>query len=215
MSSFRELVDEVVDNIDKTTDFAFVKRVESLVAGMFSTILVQEYQKTGKMSIDCMATIQVDMEKVDDNDIHHLGLDVSEYKVYKTKIKIPQPLKIKIGTAFSYVGTTDNTKAYSKINPEELNMIMSERFGDRFSYYSYINEFIYTYNSVNKKLNIRYIPSDIREVSNISASNSAQCVKDINIPLDTRRLIKRMIYEELPETLTENQEVKISEAKND
>lgn len=215
MSNFRELVDEIVDNIDKTTDYAFRKRVESLAAGMFSTILVQDYQKTGRMSVDCMPTIQVDMEKVDDNDVYHLGLDESEYKVYKTKIKIPLPLKIKIGVAFSYVGSTDNIKAYHKMNPEEIGMIMSEKFSDRFSYYSYINEFIYTYGSVNKKINIRYSPSDIREINDITATGSAKCIKDINIPLDTRRLIRKMVYEELPTTLTENQEVKISEAKND
>lgn len=205
MEELNTLVYEIVDNFNRTDDFMFTKRVESLVIGAYATLLKRDYDKYGSIPQSLQNTIKIKLDKVKEDDSCS-DLFAENCKVYRSTTKIPGVIKSHTTDLLMYVGEIHGNNSYSRINPEDYKFIESgTRFIRKAQLYSYINDYIYTYNSNNKILMLRGVFSDPRELINFKDCDGEKCLEKVLIPMDKKDAIRKMIYPELNSNYNKNE----------
>lgn len=213
----QEVIDSIAGQFGKELDHVFKEQIKTNILIARAEIIRRESDKKGSISsnfinqINCLSTIEVDISEC-------CGLNLN-CNVTKSFIKIPYPIRLKNnGSSFSFVGTIDGKKSFTYINPEEIDYILSDRFAKNQIFYSYINKYIYVFNSHPKNIRIRSAfnnPYEIYSLNDCDLNNSpAGCTEILNIPEDIITGIKSLVYAEMQSTPIELQEEEIELEEN-
>lgn len=204
-TNLRYIAQSIADNIGKPLDIPLIRRLEREVISKQATLLRNDFTKN-KMSysqlmqdISCLALDKVDIKEC-------CSSVIEDCSVSKTLQTVPTPVRFKEAVSpFSYVGGTDKSTPYTWTTPEQMPMLVK---GRRYKlkdmlYYTYLNGHIYVFSPFGqdtvKKVNIRGVFEDPREIQKLKDCNGKNCSLpgDIPIPLDMEDAIKKLIYAEL------------------
>lgn len=211
--TIKEFADEIAGDLNKTTDFAFRKRLESKTLGYRATLLKQEYDKRGRYPSGSENEICISMTSVKETECCLTGDD--ECYIMRSTQKVPSPIRKNDNSEpFLYVGTANKEESFAYTTPEMYQYIKEgTRFIKNKGYYSYYNGYVYVFNNAGDKISIRDPFSNPAELLEVLDCSGLPCKTDIYIEDDLRRVVKQMIFEEFRalRIIPENQEIRLNE----
>lgn len=191
------LAAEIAAVVDKDFDFPFKKRMEGLAIDYRATLLKQEFDRNGRFPTSSEESVILPVKV---SSASECGCECSiECDVFRTVEKVPRPIRRNIAMApFLYVGTSNQTRSFTFVKPEEVESILEgTRFLKDSPLYAYYNDYIYIFGDSGGKVAIRDPFGDPREILKLKDCNGNLCDANINIDNDMKRTIKLMIFEEL------------------
>lgn len=211
MNQLDILVAEIADNLNRSTDHVFKKRIESLAVALRATLYRREYERYGRFPIGSQVTIIVDTEQINKADQTPDPIcNDGELCSRRTKIRIPRPIRSRLTTPFSYVGETDGKTSYAYSPLDSYYINTGNRFTKNKTLYDYINGHLYFMRGKPTKVMLKYVAEDMREIANLDECGDILCVDGNFIDIDMKDTIRKMIYEELNQNVQDN-EVKVNE----
>ncbi len=210
MTKISILAQKIADNIGKPFDYMLLGRLESDVISYRAVIIRREHDKTGRFA----GTLIQDLSPIAVKTVDSIECGApTGCTVSRTELIVPKPVRVKGGTNFTYVGATNRMTAFSFIKPEEFKYLRQTKFGKAYPRYSYLNGYIYIFNSEATTISIRGVFADPFELANLKDCNGNTCFQDIDIDVDMEESIKSFIYKELGLTngVTPDGEVKTKE----
>lgn len=215
--NIEELQYTIAGVFEKETDHVFLEQVKSMILGARAEAIRRHIDKYNNVpsaflaQINCESTGKFDIAECCDTNIG--------CKVVKSTNKIPSSIRTgNVNAPFRFVGSVDNSVAFTYIEPSELNYILSDRFVPKhLRFYSYINEHIYIFNGNSKNFRVRDIFNDPYQVIDLNDCNDTECATLLNIPDDFIVLIKDMVYRELNKTaiIPKKEEITIIPSEED
>ncbi len=213
------LISEIQDNIamhfQKSFDIPFKSRIKSEIVSARAEVIKQHFQKYGTYPESLVSQINsTPLRKVDEAETasYSLGSVVS-----RTTYAIPAPIRMSSRSSnFIYVGTVDGRRAFSYVEPENINDKIVDRFLKDRIWYSFINGYIYIYNSNPKNVRVRGIFSDPYQIAVLNGCKTDNCPQDLDIPEDFVNLIERLVIDLLQRgQITPDKEEEIEVETND
>jgi hypothetical protein len=211
-----ELVDVISWQFERGTDHVFKERVKFNVLSARAEAIRQYLDKYRSYPVSLIS--QLNCLETEKADIAECCSTKINCKVTKTVDIIPSPIRLKgLSSAYQYVGTIDNSKAFGYIDPNQLQYILADRFmPNNQIFYSYINGKIYIFNSHPTKIRVKGIfnnPYDINTLND--CDGSPECKGNLEIPDDFVTLIKDFVYKEMRNTpiIQQKEEIQLDNVK--
>jgi hypothetical protein len=213
-----EIVDSIAGNVGKELDHVFKQQVRTNVVLAWSEAIrqyIDKYQfvpSSLQTQINCIEMLQVDIAECCSIS---LGCKVS-----RTKEKIPTGIRTRaLEAIYSFVGTINNSVSFGFIRPEQLQGLLEDRFTAKEKFYTYLNNYIYIFNSHPKNIRVRGVFNNIEEVFALNDcdnnDNDNACSQSINIPEDFGIIIKELVYKQLGSLINQAEEEEIKIDEND
>jgi hypothetical protein len=204
--TYKELVDSVAIRMGKETQEPFKKELYKTISSIRHTLLLQEFGRNNSIPYQSVQTINVTLEPIQE---HRL-------KLFKSKFRIPEPLRIKRGyPPFMYVGKKDEATPYEYIQPSDIPFIESRRFAKQIPpFYFYRDGYLLTGGSTTKKIITKSIWADPLLISDLDTNYNELAREQVIIESDLEDTIKTFLYKDLGIRPMElDSEIKISDAK--
>lgn len=185
---------------EKENDHVFLEQVQSMILAARAEAIRRHIDKYNNVPSAFLAQLNCELtEKVDISECCSTNIGCN---VVKTVNKIPSSIRTgNVSAPFRFVGSIDNSLAFTFIEPSEIDFILSDRFVPKsLRFYSYINEHLYIFNGNAKNIRVRDIFNDPYKVIEYNDCNNDQCTTLLTIPDDFVVLIKDMVYRELNKT---------------
>lgn len=176
MASLNEIAYSIATKLGKPIDIMLINDIKFSVINYRSLFIRQDYTKSGKyhqLLVQDLGCVPV--EKVDSAECCTVE---SGCFVYRTKDKIPDPIRLKGLEDFTFVGATDKISRYTSILPEEIEYLKHNKYTSKDPRYYYMNEYVYLLNLQPEYVNIRGIFADPREVAKFNQCEDAECYTD-------------------------------------
>lgn len=211
MTKISILAQKIADNVGKSFDYMLIERLKSDVISYRAVIIRREHDKTGAFA----GTLVQDISPIRVSKVDNIECGApTGCTVLRTDSIIPKPVRVKGGTNYTYVGAVNRMTAFGHIQPEEFKYLKQyTKFGKSYPRYSYINGYIYLFNTEANNILIRGVFADPFELANLKDCDGNTCFQDIDIDTDMEEGIKSFIYKELglTDTPKEPDEVKIED----
>lgn len=211
MTKISILAQKIADNIDRPFDDMLLERLKSDIVSYRAVIVRREHDKTGRFA----GTLVQDISpiKVISVDSIECGAPTG-CNVMRTESVIPKPIRVKGNTNFTYIGAVNRMTPFTYIHPEEVKYLEHTKYGKNYPRYSYLNGYIYIFNSSATSILIRSVFADPFELANLKDCDGNTCFQDIDIDTDMENGIKSFIYKELGllNKQPENQEIKTDDS---
>lgn len=204
------LAHKIADNIGRTNDDMLIERLKSDIISYRATIIRREHSATGGYAPQLVMDVTVPVIPTDANEC---GAPTGCI-VLRTKQKIPKPVRVKKeGNNFLYVGSANRRRAFSWVKPEEVTYLKYTRFSAKYPRYTYLNGYIYLFNTDTNSVNIRFVPADPFALETLKNCDGNTCFVPVLIDEDMEDGIKGFIYRELGlvQGVPEETEVKTDE----
>lgn len=208
----------IADNVGQPFNDVLQERLTNSILASRVWFLRRDYEKTKMLpesaifEIRCIELIDVDATECCDSNIK-LGCTVR-----RTKYKIPDILYLKdqISVSFKYVGSPDRSQpSFAYILPEQIPYLTTGKFIKQLPRFTYINGYIYVFNTLAKEITTRAAFSDLLQLKDFCGANAGGCLFDadnINIEDHYVDLIKQLVYTELGlKGGTKDEQIKINE----
>lgn len=177
MASLNEIAYSIADKIGKPIDYLFINDIKHSIITYRALFIRQDYTKNGFYNplviqdLGCVETEKVDSAECCE---YESGCDV-----VRTKLELPDPIRLKGLEDFIFVGGIDKRTRFSMIIPEELNYLCQSKYTKRFSRYYYLNKRIYLYEVPPGVINVRGIFADPRQASKFKrCGDDTPCYSD-------------------------------------
>jgi hypothetical protein len=208
--NIQELIDDIAGQFNRELDHVFKEKVKTKVKIAYAEAIRQYVDKYGSVpnsimsAINCLPTKVVDAAECCSVDI--------ECEIVRTISKVPSSIRVRgLESSFSFVGTIDGKHSFGDIQPEELPFLLADRFVKKKIFYSYINNYIYIFNSKPKNIKVRGVFNNLDEVLKLNdcENDPAGCLQEMTIPEDFGIVIKSLVYNELRNVPFEQKEEEI------
>lgn len=173
--TLNEIAYDLAETVGKETDYGFVNRMKFHV-NQYRALFFRRDQSRGNrlpqsfiQSLGCIDTIEVPSTEC-------CGVDLGCY-VYRTKTRVPKPIRLPSSNAFTYVGTIDGQNAYSQSTKQEAEYRSFDRFRAKSAYFVYENGYIYIFNAYPEKLLVKGVFEDPKETARLNLCDE-ECYSD-------------------------------------
>lgn len=203
------IVETILENLGRETDFAFRKQIEFSVV-TYRAILLKRDLERNVVDTQLFQTICLPLE-YGANDV--CCSVVTGCKGLKTTSTVPKALRTKTPTPFSYVGTPKYTTISYKPREVWKDLEHLQFTGDRMKY-DVVNNYLYIKNALNLKyVLIKAIWEDPRELPKCHSGDlGIDCYADGDFPISAdlaQEIITGLISQKLQILNPEDNETKI------
>lgn len=99
-------------------------------------------------------------------------VDVTVFgQIYRTKDKVPRPIRLKYREGFQYVGAIDRKTPFTEINPFELAWIADFKYTAKLPRFFYQDSYIYIVNVTPENIRIEALFADPTEIPGYEDEN--------------------------------------------
>jgi hypothetical protein len=213
MININTFAEEVAIIYNKQFDEPYLEFIKSLIIGYRATILKQEYDKYGRFPAGSEESICLPLKRVSPVECC-VGEDL-DCRVARTVDKVPSQVRNNFNSEpFLFVGTGNMEKSWSFANSDAVKHILEgSRFMSSVTFYTFLNGYIYAFNTPNEKVGIRLVASNPFELLELKNCDGKPCKEEVLIEDDMKRLIHQFITERLgnPNEPIDDREIKINE----
>ncbi len=183
MATLNEIVYNIATQVGKPDDAVLRERIKLMVAYYRALFIRQDQQRNFSVpsqfiqSLDCL-----EMEEASAMECcyqENIGCTV-----WRTKLKVPRPVRLYDGTDFTYVGTVDGKQPYQRTTPVQADYSRYSKWSKVLPQYIYTNDRIYVYNTTPIKILVRGIfedPTHLEEY--LCCNNSVAFTSDMEYPM--------------------------------
>lgn len=213
MTTLNEMAYDLAEADGSESDYASVERMKFHVVNYRATFVRQDQSRGNRLPVSFIQHIGcIDMLEVPS--IECCGVDLG-CKVWRTSIQLPETVRLKWGDDFTFVGTVDGSNAYRQITKMEASYRSYDRFSSKVPYYVYENGYVYVFGAKPKKVLIKAIFADPRQLISFKGCDGA-CYSDDDtfpIPKDMVPLILKAIKTDVLrlEEPSENAKIEVDE----
>ena len=161
---------------------------DEMLKAEFKPLFISELSLLIRRSIDAngvdksyIASFIVEMIKVDELD--NIGT-TGDFNIWRSKNKIPLPLRYKTPIPFMFVGSPNNEVSFGFTPKHEVKLVKNLPYIGNSIVYDFVNQYIYIYNTT-KYENIRviapYASFDLI-TDNVTGSNGIYYTDDMELP---------------------------------
>lgn len=178
MPTLNDIGQLIAYRVGKPDDHAIIEQAKLLVKAYRAQEIRRSFDKSGRVDRQHLQAYNVLLEKVDKADtcVIDIGCDV-----LRTKNPVARPVRRK-DVPFKYVGEVGGGDSFGFTELEELRYREHNRYTSKAPVYTYINDYIYVYNTNKRKyLRIEGIfdnPADV-----IDYCDSSCYTDDMEFPL--------------------------------
>lgn len=163
-------------------DTAYLNRVEYAVVYTRALIVHREVKLNSDIvsqfssPLGCLPMKEVDSAQC-------FGIDLP-CNLYRSKTKIPAPLRLRDGNPFLFVGSVDTLTKYSEIQMEDLRLMSGSTFSAGLPRFIYWDEYLYVVNAKPAKIKVNYIVADPRKLEDFTdCSGNPAYSEDSEFPI--------------------------------
>ena len=165
MATLNHIAYNIAEMQGRADDMAFVEQKKFQIEYTRSLLFRRDFERTPAMPIQMIQTLEgLDVISVDA--AAGAGVEIG-CSIYRTKVKIPAPINLKGSNAFVFVGTIDQARSFSYIDPNSLEYLQYNKFQKTPKGFYYKDGYIYLVNTTPKKITVRYIldrPSELMDM---------------------------------------------------
>lgn len=199
MANIKTIAQSIADNVGKPFDEMFLERLKYEILSKRATVVRNDFTRNRTVDGSLVQDVScLEMDSVSPSECCDTDIDC---KVTRTTQKVPKTINLKENSSpFLYVGGIDKTTPYTWTQAEKMPYILSSRkFTKRHPYYTYLNGYIYVFNSENERLNVRGIFEDPTELYFLKNCDGQPCgeTDEIPLPKHLEKQVKDLIYDEL------------------
>ncbi len=215
MTNLENFAVEVASLYGVETDYTYISIIKESILGYRASIYKQEYDKYGRFPVGSEASICLPITTT--SAIECCLSDDVNVEVRRTLSRVPSAVRGNYKPEpFNYVGTTNMESEITYIKSEGLkNALQGTKFMKYGAFYTYFNDYIFTFNYEGGKINVRSIFSNPLELLELTNCDGKPCLEDVYIEDDMKRTIKIMIMDEFAKirNKVEAKEVEINSSK--
>lgn len=214
MSTLNKYAYDLAETVGKENDYGFLERMKFHVLNYRSMFFRRDQSRNNRLpdsfvqSLGCLPMVQVPS-------VECCGVDLG-CKIYRTKSKVPVPIRLKNGNAFTYVGTIDGGNSYAQATRQEAAYRSFDRFKGKSQYYVWENGYIYVFNTKPEAILVKGVFEDPRQVKELGLCDG-ECYDDnkpFPMPNDMGPgLLLAIKREVLAQPADENQKIEVDEKK--
>lgn len=194
MTTLNKIAYDIAHSQGKEDDLTYIERLKFRIHQYRATIIRRDLDRNRFTPNQFLQKIGcVEMEFVDASSC--AGVEVG-CNVFRSKVRVPNPIRFKDKVPFYYVGTIDGGKGYSPINQSALNYFSSSKYTAHTPRYYFEDGFIYLLNANPKMIQIKGVFEYPHELSAYNTEEGAPCYSDDDpypISIDLARNISEAI----------------------
>jgi hypothetical protein len=194
MATLNQIAYNISTLLGKPFDQALLEQLKFQIRYFRSVLIRRDFDRNAFMtpqliqSLGCVTMVEVDLSECP---AHLTG-----YTLFRTETPLPEPIRMKNGNAFSYVGSIDRIRPYRQVIAEEIPYLNHAKFAKNQPSFFYQNGFIYVYNIAPEVINIQGIFEDPELAAGYFDEVGAPCYSDDSpypITLDLVQAISQSI----------------------
>lgn len=216
MASLAAAASYLAERAGKKRDMTFIKEMKDLIVIETARLKTNSLSKTPSLDKYYLQRFQLDTKAIDPSDECASSVKDCE-AVYRTKDKIPQPLRY-TSNPFSYVGAPDGSHGWGWTTFGTEPKRQAKKLTGKFPRHTYINEYLYIFNIKIDTIGVEGVFSDPREVAKfLTCGTTKPCYSDeTEFPIDEQLLklaFDEILYKHL-RVFIPNEKIIIKEDKN-
>jgi hypothetical protein len=176
MATLNEIAYNISTLVGKPFDQALLEQLKFQIRYYRALLIRRDFDRNAFMTPQLIQSLGcVEMKEVDLSECpNHL----TGYTLFRTKERIPEPIRMKNGNAFSYVGSIDRIRPYRQLIAEEIPYVNHAKFAKSMSSFFYQDGFIYVYNVAPEVINIQGIFADPEVAAGFFDEVGVPCYSD-------------------------------------
>lgn len=190
----------------KSDDLTYIERLKFNIHGLRATIIRRDLDRNRFTPNQYLQQIGcLDMEYVDASSC--CGVEVG-CNVYRSKQRVPDPIRFKDRVPFYFVGTIDGKTSYAPMSFSELSYIAHNKYAKNLPRYYYDDGYIYLINAAPQSIRVKGVFEYPEKLSPFSCDGEACYSDDSAYPISA----------DLARTITEsllNADVRMERPDND
>lgn len=175
MASLNEISYSIADKLGKPLDYLLINDIKFSIVNYRALYIRQDYTKNGRYNalfiqdLGCVVTEETDSAEC--------CTYTSGCSVVRTKLELPDPVRLKGLEDFVFVGGIDKRTRFTMILPEEMQYIDYNKYSKNEPRYYYLNKRAYV-TVPEGVINIRGIFADPRAAAKFKHCDSTPCYSD-------------------------------------
>lgn len=198
MTTLNKIAYDVAHHFGKQDDLSYIERLKFAIHGLRSTIIRRDLDRNRFTPQQYIQTIGcVDMEFVDAS--YCCGVEVG-CKVFRSKKKLPYPIRFKDRVPFYWVGTINGKKEFAPMSFSELEYVKYSKYTSRKPRYYYQDGYIYLINGTASKITVKGVFEYPDQLAGFTDCGGNACYSD-----DSEYPISADLAHSIKETLKQSQ----------
>ena len=174
------LRDSICHKWGDTNNYALQKRAENSIIAARATIIQRRYDSTKIFPVSLIERVKcVDLVIVSEDEC---PCGCNNIKSLRTSNKVPKPLIVKDDSYFNFVGRGYTSFSYCPF--QNVQDIPNRKFSANDIYYTYLDGYIYLINSVQKELDLAYVPENLIEFIKFGQAKVSNCIQQDGIYIE-------------------------------
>lgn len=176
MASLNELAYSIATKLGKPIDYMLIQDIKFSIVNYRALFIRQDYTKNGRyhyLLVQDLGCLETELTDSAECCTVESGCDV-----VRTKLEIPDPVRLKGLEDFVFVGGIDKKTRYTMSIPEEIGYLQYSKFTKNDPRYYYMNKRIYLINVPVGYVNVRGIFADPRKAELFNNCSGADCYTD-------------------------------------
>jgi hypothetical protein len=179
MASLNEIAYNISTLLGKPFDQALLEQLKFQIKYYRSLLIRRDFERNAFItpqyvqSLGCVAMVQVDLSECP---THLTG-----YTLFRSTERVPNPIRLKSGNAFTYVGSIDRIKPYRQISPEEVPYVNHAKFAKYQASFFYLDGYIFVYNVAPEVVNIQGMFEDPEKAAEFWDEEGNPCYSDDSV----------------------------------
>ncbi len=159
--TLNEIAYNIADLAGKTDVPHFIERVKFNILYYRALLLRRDEDRNSRIPEQFLQSMCVPMEQVNASDCSGVSSDCN---IMRSVDRIPNPVHIKRGNAFIYVGSVDNEKSYAPTTTSQLPYIQYSTFTANHPLYYIQDWYLYVVNSISQTIRVKGVFEDPRKL---------------------------------------------------
>jgi hypothetical protein len=176
MATLNQIAYNISTLLGKPFDQALLEQLKFQIRYFRAILVRRDFERNSFMtpqliqSLGCIAMTEVDLSECP----NHL----TGYTLFRTIETVPEPIRMKNGNGFSYVGSIDRIRPYRQVIAEEIPYLNHAKFAKTQPSFFYQNGFIYVYNVAPEVINVQGIFEDPEQAAGFFDEVGSPCYSD-------------------------------------
>ncbi len=168
--TLNEIAYNIADLAGKTDVPQFIQRIKFNILYYRALLLRRDEDRNSRIPEQFLQTMCVPMTQVNASEC--VGIS-SDCNVMRSTERIPNPVHIKRGNAFTYVGSVDNLKSYAPTTTSQLPYIQYSTFTANKPLYYIEDWYLYIVNSITQTVKVKGAFEDPRIISGYNCDGTS------------------------------------------
>lgn len=176
MTTLNKIAYDIAHTQGREDDFPYIERLKFRIHQLRATIIRRDLDRNRFTPHQFLQNIGcVDMEFVDASSC--CGVTVG-CKVFRSKLRLPSPVRFKDKTLFYFVGTIDSKKGYSPISTAELNYFEHSKYNSNVPRYYFEDNYLYLIGDSPRTVQVKGVFEYPHELAAHNNCDGSPCYSD-------------------------------------